>query len=215
MFWVFLSAYLFLTIFAGIMSGLTMGLLSLDKTQLEILQKVGKPEERKYAKRLFPIGRWWQVIESVISLSGYPHGAFLCDGIFFVLLNLYGKFFHVLKFNTFSDPFRNLLAGSYFSFIITHTQTIFVVKFVLFLDPLNPAIYADFPSELSSSLLFPTVKRHHLLLVTLLLSNAGAVEAMPIFMDRITNPVAAVAISVTAVLFFGEIIPQALCTRYG
>lgn len=114
MFWVYLGTYLFLVLFAGLMSGLTMGLLSLDKTQLEILMKVGKGKEKKYAEKIFPI-----------------------------------------------------------------------------------------------------VKKHHLLLVTLLLANAVAVETMPIFMDKITNPIIAIVVSVTAVLIFGEIIPQALCTRYG
>ena len=32
---------------------------------------------------------------------------------------------------------------------------------------------------------------------------------------RLANPIAAIIISVTAVLFFGEIIPQSICTRYG
>ena len=56
--------------------------------------------------------------------------------------------------------------------------------------------------------IYPLVKRHHLLLVTLLLANAGAVETMPIFMDRITSPIVAIIVSVSAVLLFGEIIPQ-------
>lgn len=45
---------------------------------------------------------------------------------------------------------------------------------------------------------------HHLL-VTLLLTNALAMEALPIFLDRLLNPVAAILISVTAILFFGEV----------
>lgn len=40
-------------------------------------------------------------------------------------------------------------------------------------------------------------------------------QALPIFLDRLANPVAAVIISVTVVLVFGEIIPQAICSRYG
>ena len=48
------------------------------------------------------------------------------------------------------------------------------------------------------------VKRHHLLLVTLLLANAVAVEAMPVFLSKITNEVVAIVVSVTAVLIFGE-----------
>uniref|UniRef100_A0A1I8I1R2 CNNM transmembrane domain-containing protein n=1 Tax=Macrostomum lignano TaxID=282301 RepID=A0A1I8I1R2_9PLAT len=63
--------------------------------------------------------------------------------------------------------------------------------------------------------LFPIIRQHHWLLVTLLLGNAACVEAMPIFLDRVSDPVTAVLVSVTAVLFFGEVIPQALCTRYG
>ncbi|KAG9396128.1 protein of unknown function DUF21 [Carpediemonas membranifera] len=59
------------------------------------------------------------------------------------------------------------------------------------------------------------VKRHHMLLVTLLLCNAAAMEALPLFLDRISSPVVAILLSVTAVLLFGEIIPQAACSRYG
>ena len=52
--------------------------------------------------------------------------------------------------------------------------------------------------------ILPLVKRHHLLMVTLLLANAAAVESMPLFLDRISNPVTAIVVSVTAVLLFGE-----------
>lgn len=114
MFWVYLGIYLGLVLFAGLMSGLTMGLLSLDILSLKVLQRGGKPIEKKYASKILPI-----------------------------------------------------------------------------------------------------VERHHLLLVTLLLANAAAVESMPIFMDRISSPIIAIVVSVTAVLLFGEVIPQALCTRYG
>lgn len=60
------------------------------------------------------------------------------------------------------------------------------------------------------------VKNHHLLLVTLLLANAGVNEALPLFLDKLVpSPIYAILISVTAVLIFGEVIPQALCSRYG
>ena len=88
---------------AGLMSGLTMGLLSLDPTTLTVLRDGGTEKERRYAKRILPL-----------------------------------------------------------------------------------------------------VSRHHLLLVTLLLANAAAVEAMPIFLDRVSDPIIAVVVSVTAVLIFGE-----------
>ncbi|XP_012558724.1 uncharacterized protein LOC100201369 [Hydra vulgaris] len=114
MFWIFLGVYIFLVLFAGIMSGLTIGLLSLDLTQLEILCVAGKPQEKKFANAIFPL-----------------------------------------------------------------------------------------------------VKKPHFLLVTLLLANSICVESMPIFMDKISNPIVAILVSVTAVLVFGEIVPQAICTRYG
>lgn len=59
------------------------------------------------------------------------------------------------------------------------------------------------------------VERHHLLLVTLLLGNSLAMEALPIFLDRLVPPYVAILLSVTFVLLFGEIIPQAICTRWG
>ncbi|KAF2930649.1 DUF21 domain-containing protein At4g14240 [Oryza sativa Japonica Group] len=63
--------------------------------------------------------------------------------------------------------------------------------------------------------ILPVVQKQHQLLVTLLLCNACAMEALPIFLDRIFHPVVAVILSVTFVLAFGEVIPQAICTRYG
>ena len=43
----------------------------------------------------------------------------------------------------------------------------------------------------------------HYLLVTLVLWNAASMEALPIFLDRLIDPVTAIILSVTAVLFFG------------
>jgi CBS domain containing-hemolysin-like protein len=56
------------------------------------------------------------------------------------------------------------------------------------------------------------LEKRHLLLVTLLVSNAAAMETLPLCLNEIVTEVLAVLISVTAVLIFGEIIPQALCT---
>jgi metal transporter CNNM len=61
--------------------------------------------------------------------------------------------------------------------------------------------------------LIPLVARPHWLLCTLLLCNAACMEALPMFLDRLLNPVAAILMSVTAILLFGEIIPQAVCSR--
>ncbi|KAK8347337.1 hypothetical protein V6Z12_A06G010000 [Gossypium hirsutum] len=63
--------------------------------------------------------------------------------------------------------------------------------------------------------IFPVVKNQHLLLCTLLIGNSLAMEALPIFLDKLVPPWAAILVSVTLILMFGEILPQAVCTRYG
>ncbi|XP_043722588.1 DUF21 domain-containing protein At4g14240-like [Telopea speciosissima] len=63
--------------------------------------------------------------------------------------------------------------------------------------------------------ILPVVQKQHQLLVTLLLCNACAMEALPIYLDKIFHPFVAIVLSVTFVLAFGEVIPQAICTRYG
>lgn len=69
----------------------------------------------------------------------------------------------------------------------------------------NEQMYAD--------KIIPLIRNSHYLLVTLLLNNAAAMEALPIFLDKLVDPVTAIIVSVTAVLFFGEIIPQSICSR--
>ncbi|GJZ28962.1 DUF21 domain-containing protein [Tanacetum coccineum] len=114
MFWVYLVSAIGLVAFAGLMSGLTLGLMSLSLLDLEVLIKAGQPNDRKNAEKIMPI-----------------------------------------------------------------------------------------------------VKNQHLLLCTLLICNAVAMEALPIFLDSILLPWTAILISVTLVVAFGEIIPQAVCSRYG
>ncbi|KAK9146716.1 hypothetical protein Sjap_006619 [Stephania japonica] len=142
--WWFVYALIscFLVVFAGIMSGLTLGLMSLGLVELEILQRSGTSVEKKQA-------------------------------------------------------------------VTTHLIT-------------------------NAAAILPVVQKQHQLLVTLLLCNAVAMEcflllgpshdtffiachlqALPLFLDRIFNPVVAVVLSVTFVLAFGEVIPQAICSRYG
>eukprot|EP00238_Polyblepharides_amylifera_P012573 CAMPEP_0196584078 /NCGR_PEP_ID=MMETSP1081-20130531/45713_1 /TAXON_ID=36882 /ORGANISM="Pyramimonas amylifera, Strain CCMP720" /LENGTH=340 /DNA_ID=CAMNT_0041905167 /DNA_START=564 /DNA_END=1586 /DNA_ORIENTATION=- len=40
-------------------------------------------------------------------------------------------------------------------------------------------------------------------------------EALPLLLDQVVDPATALLISITAVLFFGEIIPQAICSKFG
>ena len=55
----------------------------------------------------------------------------------------------------------------------------------------------------------------HQLMVTLLLLNAAAAEALPLFLDQLVPPVVAILVSVTAVLIMGEILPTAIFTGPG
>ncbi|XP_050224256.1 DUF21 domain-containing protein At5g52790-like [Mercurialis annua] len=114
MFWTYLIICIALVSFAGLMSGLTLGLMSLSLVDLEVLIKAGQPQDRQNAEKILPI-----------------------------------------------------------------------------------------------------VKNQHLLLCTLLIGNALAMEALPIFLDALLPAWGAILISVTLILAFGEIIPQAVCSRYG
>jgi len=60
----------------------------------------------------------------------------------------------------------------------------------------------------------PVVANQHLLLVTLLLCNAFAAEALPLVIDRMANPVVAIILSMTVLLIMGEIVPQAICKSH-
>eukprot|EP00591_Stephanopyxis_turris_P005262 CAMPEP_0195522164 /NCGR_PEP_ID=MMETSP0794_2-20130614/20080_1 /TAXON_ID=515487 /ORGANISM="Stephanopyxis turris, Strain CCMP 815" /LENGTH=664 /DNA_ID=CAMNT_0040651855 /DNA_START=117 /DNA_END=2111 /DNA_ORIENTATION=+ len=60
--------------------------------------------------------------------------------------------------------------------------------------------------------IYPLVRQHHRLLVTLLLLNSISNEALPLFLDKLVPGYVAVIISVTLVLIFGEIIPSAVFT---
>ena len=58
----------------------------------------------------------------------------------------------------------------------------------------------------------PLLKKHHLLLATLLTGNSLCFEALPIFMDAIMPSWLAILLSATFILVMGEVVPQALCT---
>jgi metal transporter CNNM len=56
----------------------------------------------------------------------------------------------------------------------------------------------------------------HWVLVVLLLSNVIINESLPIFLDSaIGGGLLAIVISATAIVIFGEVIPQAVCARHG
>ncbi len=53
----FISGVVLLVILGGLISGLTIGLMSLDETNLTVLQRSGTPKERKYATTILPVRR--------------------------------------------------------------------------------------------------------------------------------------------------------------
>ncbi len=62
------------------------------------------------------------------------------------------------------------------------------------------------PEEIAQAkCILPLIKRHHLLLVSILLFNSVANESLPIFLGALVPNYVAVLISVTAVLICGEV----------
>mmetsp|Transcript_22034 Transcript_22034/g.21726 ORF Transcript_22034/g.21726 Transcript_22034/m.21726 type:complete len:324 (+) Transcript_22034:135-1106(+) len=83
------------------------------------------------------------------------------------------------------------------------------------IDPLDLELklVSGTPKEISQARqVLPIISKHHFLLVTLLIANSVAMEALPIVLDEMVGSVLAVLISVTFVLIFGEVLPQAFCT---
>jgi hypothetical protein len=84
------------------------------------------------------------------------------------------------------------------------------------LDPLDLRIKIrasiDSEEREHAALLLPIVENHHRLLVTLLLADAIFYETLPLFLDNLIPSWAAIVMSVTVLLVFGEIIPSAIFT---
>jgi metal transporter CNNM len=70
----------------------------------------------------------------------------------------------------------------------------------------------DEDEKLYASTILPIVEQRHLMLVTLLLINALFYETLPIFLDNLFPTWFAVFISVTFIMFFGEILPSGVFT---
>ena len=60
--------------------------------------------------------------------------------------------------------------------------------------------------------IMPIIAKHHTLLSTLLITNAVALEALPICIDKIVPSWAAILISAIGVVIVAEIIPMSVCT---
>ena len=70
----------------------------------------------------------------------------------------------------------------------------------------------DEDERVYASKLIPIVQQRHRLLVTLLMFNTIAYEALPIFMDALVPSAFAVVFSTLIIMVFGEIIPSAFFT---
>ena len=57
----------------------------------------------------------------------------------------------------------------------------------------------------AAAAILPLIKMHHLLLVTLLLFNSVAAEALPVFLEALVPSWVAVLLSITVILFCGEV----------
>ncbi|XP_076464792.1 unextended protein-like [Babylonia areolata] len=66
-----------------------------------------------------------------------------------------------------------------------------------------------------AKVIVPLRKRGNFLLCTLLLGNVMVNSTATIFIDNLSNGVVAVVASTICIVIFGEIIPQAVCSRHG
>ena len=53
--WLQILLILILLLFSGLFSGLNLGLMSLDQTELSIMENSGTPQEKQYAKTIRPV----------------------------------------------------------------------------------------------------------------------------------------------------------------
>lgn len=60
--------------------------------------------------------------------------------------------------------------------------------------------------------IFKVINQHHWMLVTLLLCNALALEALPLMLHKALPEWLTIIVSVFGVVFIGEIIPMSICT---
>lgn len=70
----------------------------------------------------------------------------------------------------------------------------------------------DDQEKLYARTLLPILEQKHLLLVTLLLMNTLFNETLPLFLDALVPGWAAILVSTTLIMFFGEILPSGFFT---
>lgn len=86
---------------------------------------------------------------------------------------------------------------------------------MLSLNPLELKVKLETGTEAEKAAakkILPIISEHHILLVTLMLFNACANEALPIFLDALVPSWLSIVMAVTLVLICGEIVPSAIFT---
>ncbi len=119
------------------------------------------------------------------------------------------------EFATFSAPIDFIYAGMAIFCVVCAALAAGMTMGLLSLDSLKLRIklIVGTPAEKAAAKkILPLLESHHFLLCTLLLFNAVANEALPVFLDSIVPSWAAVVIAVTLVLLCGEVLPTALFT---
>ncbi|CAL6054158.1 Conserved_hypothetical protein [Hexamita inflata] len=89
---------------------------------------------------------------------------------------------------------------------------------LLGIDPLRLETYEKCgePSEQSAAKKVKLIMEdRHLLLCALLFFNALCMTILPMLLNVLLSPQLAVLLSITGILFCGEIVPQAICNKYG
>lgn len=78
--------------------------------------------------------------------------------------------------------------------------------------PPTSHITVDPTDKEAAAAIYPIVKQHHRLLITLLIMNAVAYECLPLFLDNLLPTWLTIVFGVSLLLVFGEIIPCAIFT---
>ena len=111
----------------------------------------------------------------------------------------------------------NVVTYSFLSFLclISAAMAAGLTQGMLSLNPLELKVKLQTGTDqekAAAKKIIPIISEHHVLLVTLMLFNATANEALPIFLDQLVPSWLSIIMSVTLVLMFGEIIPSAIFT---
>ncbi|XP_076257609.1 metal transporter uex isoform X3 [Rhynchophorus ferrugineus] len=125
--------------FSSLFSGLNLGLMSLDKTELKILCNTGTPKERKYARIIQPVRNHGNYLLCAILL-----GNVLVNSIFTILLDgltsgLIAVIFSTLAIVLFGEIFPQAVCSRHG--LAVGANTIYITKFVMILTfPLSYSV---------------------------------------------------------------------------